>query len=149
MQPNHPDTRAAPDAEDHPGGVAARCFMLAEQIGGGPVHDALVAMGQDYSARARAAAQTAGFRIELAHNSRDRARFWPLRLFAELLAPLPPLPARRDAPAARPAAQPQSQRSAQPQARRAAPVNAPSAPTKRSQRASRMFRMHALARIES
>ena len=121
--------------------MAAHCFRLAEQIGGGPVHDALVAMGQDYTVRARNAVRTAASRIEREHGSRDGAGFWPLRLFAELLAPLPARPARRDAPAAH--------RAAQPQARRAAPAITPSAPTKPSRRASRMFRLHALARIES
>jgi hypothetical protein len=141
MQAGLPDTRDAPDADDHPAAVAAHCFRLAEQIGGGPVRDALIAMAQDYSMRARATARTAAFRIELDHESRDSKRFWPVRLFAELLAPLPPRPARRETTAARPAAQPQ--------ARRTAPAVAPSAPAKRPQRASRMFRMHALARIES
>jgi hypothetical protein len=141
MQANLPDTRGAPDAEDHPAAVAAHCFRLAEQIGGGPVRDALLAMGQDYSMRARASARTAALRVELEHESRDSARFWPLRLFAELLAPLPPRPARHDTTAVRPAAQPQ--------ARRAAPAVTPNPPIKPSRRASRMFRLHALARIES
>jgi hypothetical protein len=141
MQANLPDTRGAPDAEDHPAAVAAHCFRLAEQIGGGPVRDALIAMGQDYSMRARATARTAALSIELEHSRHDDTRFWPLRLFAELLAPLPPRPARRDTTAARPAAPPT--------ARRAAPAVTPSAPIKPPRRASRMFRMHALARIES
>jgi hypothetical protein len=134
------------DAADPPGAIASHCFKLAEQIGGGPVRDALVEMGRDYSARARETAQTAGFRLELARSRQDGPGFWPLRLFADLLAPLPARPARREVRSAPVAIQPATT----PQARHAAaPVAAPRAPAKRSQRASRMFRMHALASIES
>jgi len=145
MQANPAEFCGATDAAPAPAAVASHCFKLAEQIGGGPVRDALVAMGRDYSGRARETAQKAAFRIELAHSRQDRTGVWPFNLLAELLAPLPPRPVQRAAPA--PA--PQPQRAAPPQARRAAPAVARSAPSKPPQRASRLFRLHALASIES
>jgi hypothetical protein len=144
MKPRLPDPKAAAAPEDYPGAVSAHCFELAAQLGGGPVRDALIAMGHDYSARARETAQTVGFRLELARSRQDDAGFRPLRLLAELLAPLPPRPA------ARPAAQPQTRPAAAPQTQyAAAPTVARDAPVKPSKRAPRLFRMHALTVIDS
>jgi hypothetical protein len=150
MDPKHSKPGAAADDEPLAGAVAARCFKLAERIGGGPVRDALVAMGRDYSMRAKETAQTAAFRIELEHSREASSSFWPLRVLTDLFAPLPPQPVRREAPAvddARPAA-PAGRAAAKPQVRRAASAVASGAPAKRSPHTSRLFRMHALTPIE-
>jgi hypothetical protein len=131
MPANQPDHATGTDAENC-GAVASRCFTLASQLAGGPVRDALLAMGRDYTAQARETAQTAGFRIEL-ERSRSDTRGWPLRVLTDLFAPLPP-PVKRVAPPA-------------PAARTTMPAARPAAQSR--QHASRMFRLHALARIES
>ena len=141
MQARQAEPSGTMDAEEHPAAFASRCFQLAAQIGGGPVHEALAAMGRDYSARARETAQTAGFRIELERGRQETASFWPLRVLTDLLAPLPPRPPRRTAPA-------KVQYAAPPPARRATPAVAHSAPAEPPRRGSRLYRLHALARIE-
>jgi hypothetical protein len=145
MQARYAELSGATDAQDHPAAVASHCFELARQIGGGPVCEALAAMGRDYSARARETAQTAGFRIELERNRPDDTRFWPLRVLSELCAPLP---ARHAAPAVRPTAPAKVQHAAPAPARPTTPAVARSAPAERPRRGSRLYRLHALGRIE-
>lgn len=78
------------------GAVAARCFQLAGQMRGGPVRDALLAMGRDYAARARDASRLAG------RGPAEEGRAPPAgllgRLFAfvtDFAAPLPAPPSSR------------------------------------------------------
>ncbi len=86
---------------------AAHCFRQADQLKGGPVRDALRAMGRQYAARAREKAQTASFRWELdrsqraaSHSLLGRALEALARWFEPLVAPPPvPVVARRTAPA--------------------------------------------------
>jgi hypothetical protein len=123
--------------------VAARCFTLAEQIGGGPVREALLAMGRDYTERARQTARATADRITREYEVREAPRSTLARWMSDLFDPLPqqPAPARRAAPTTRvSAAMPQ-------QARVAAPMAQGSAQPA-SRRTSRLYRMHALTRLD-
>src|SRR5258706_12463616 len=64
-------TRLLDDQPEQPGAVAARCRHLADQLAGGPVRDALLAMARDYTRRAVDAARTAPFRLELERSERS------------------------------------------------------------------------------
>ena len=136
-----------PARPDDAGAVAADCYRLAGQIGGGAVRDALLEMGRDYTARARDSVRTAQFRVELAHSQPAATGFWPLRILADLFAPLPAEPVRTTPPVRRAAA------TAEPTVRTPAPrAPAPVAPparTKSTPRTSRLFRLHALSVVES
>jgi hypothetical protein len=87
-------TVTPPDDRDDisAGAVAARCFHLAAQLRGGPVRDALLAMGRDYVGRARDGARSAAVRIDA---KRSQAGASPSNLFRTLVEPLP----RRAVPA--------------------------------------------------
>jgi hypothetical protein len=133
---------------DDAGAISAQCFRLAGQLKGGPVRDALLAMGRDYATRARASARTAAFRIELAASQRAAPRQPLAQLFDALSDWLAPI--ARPA-AARPAATvaPATTRVARvPGVAR--PQPAPAAPAAaKPQRGSRLFRAHALGRLGS
>jgi hypothetical protein len=131
MNPTALDGHFTSEPEPCPGAVAAHCFRLAEQLAGGPVRDALLAMGRDYTARARDVARTNAFRLELANSQPPARGLRALRLLTELFEPLPQ-PTRRALPAA-----PQPVRVAAPTARQ------PAAPP----RGSRLYRMHAVGAI--
>src|SRR5258708_3952192 len=123
-------------ADDDAGAVAARCFQLAGQLTGGPVRDALLAMGRDYTLRARDAAQTASFRREVARGQAPSPRAPLGRLLdflAEWTAPVP----RAKTPQRAVVVAPTVQRAA-----RAQPAPERIAP----QRGSRLYRLHALTR---
>ena len=133
--------------------VAARCFTLAEQIGDGPVRDALLAMGRDYTERARQTARATAARITREYDVREYGvreapRSTLARWMSDLFDPLPqqPAPARRAAPTTRVSAvMPQPIRLEQARmAAPAAPRNAQPAP----RRGSRLYRMHALTRLD-
>jgi hypothetical protein len=134
---NPTDDSFRTDAEPGPGAVAAHCFRLAEQIGGGPVRDALLAMGRDYAGRAHDAARTSAFHFELAQSQRPAHGLRALHLLAELLEPLPQATRRAPPPSAAPAV-PRPGRVAAPTAL------APAAPPPRR---SRLYRTHAVSAI--
>ena len=126
------------EAGEDPGTTAARCFHLANQLGGGPVRDALLAMGRDYSTRARAAARTVAVRPAVARLAPPPNRFAGIvDAIIDWLAPMSPpaAPARRVPVAmtvrAEPAAVPRQATPARPSAQR--------------KRGSRLFRTHALS----
>jgi hypothetical protein len=146
IRPNTP--RRSPERHDDAAGVAADCYRMADQIGGGPVRAALMEMGRDYATRARDTARTAAFRLELERSEREASGFWPLRLLADLLAPLPAQPVRHAAPTPRPAAT-SAMPASQPPVRRTTTPVAPRAASKPAARSSRLFRMHALAIVDS
>lgn len=79
------DDRALPG--EAPGAVAARCFHLAQQIGPGPVRQALLEMALDYTGRARDSAKAAKLTIELSHVDAQSVpmRLAPLRRIVSLL----------------------------------------------------------------
>jgi len=124
------------DADPGPGAVSAHCFRLAGQLAGGPVRDALLAMGHDAAGRAREAAQLSAFRLAIAQSQPPAPRgSRVLRLLADLLEPLP-APQRRARPPApattvKPAAQP------------APRLAAPGTPA----RGSRLYRTHSVGAI--
>jgi hypothetical protein len=137
-----------PERPDDAGAVAADCYRLAGQIGGGAVRDALLEMGRDYTSRARDTARTAKFRVEQAQRQPDAAGFWPLRILADLFAPLPVEPARRITPVAR-RVSPSAVPAIRPPAQRATTPAAPPVRTKAAPRSSRLFRLHALGVVQS
>jgi hypothetical protein len=136
-------------ASDDAGAISAQCFRLAGQLAGGPVRDALLAMGRDYAARARATAQTAGFRFELAASQRAAPAKPLAQLFDALsqwLAPIAP-PAARSAETGVPAATRSARTPGVARTPRAAAPTA--APAAKPARGSRLFRAHALGRFGS
>ena len=140
-----PRSSAVLPTDSNDAAVAADCFRAAAQMSGGRVRDALLAMGRDYSARARAAAQTASFRIELAQARHAAPASWLGRLL-EALMPATPVrraTARVGAPAIAQTTAPAGARPAG--TTRPAPVRPqPNQPARASARGTRLFRMHAL-----
>jgi hypothetical protein len=139
-QPTSPPPRAA---HDDAGAFAARCYHLADQLAPGPVRDALLALGRDYSGRARDTARSAPVRVALAHASRNQARGLLAKLaeaverwFAPLPSPAPAI-ARPAAPASAAPARAAGQR---PRAAAMAPRPVATSP----RRGSRLFRVNAL-----
>jgi hypothetical protein len=127
------------------GGVAADCYRAAGQMAGGPVREALLAMGRDYSARARATARTAAFRLELDRAHHAAPASWLARLL-EFLVPATPArrantPVRASTPPS--VVAPAAVRVARP-ARPSAVQRALGQPTRPAARGSRLYRMHAL-----
>lgn len=131
---------------DDAAAVAADCFRAAGQMAGGPVRDALLAMGREYSARAHATARAASFRIELEQARRAAPASW-LDGLLEFFMPVTQT-RRASAPVvATPTARPIASTGARHRiAGSSATKRPPDQPTRAPTRArgSRLFRMHAL-----
>ncbi len=128
-------TRLLDDQPEQPGAVAARCRHLADQLAGGPVRDALLAMARDYTRRAVDAARTAPFRLELERSERDASALRVFEAFDRFVDNVRGTTARASLP---PVAT----------AQHAAPVvavtQAVPQPKVSPRRASRLYRIHAL-----
>jgi hypothetical protein len=138
MPTNLPDPRLADlagDPPEQPGAVAARCRHLADQLAGGPVRDALLAMARDYTRRALDTARAAPFRLELERHERDDTALKVFAAFDRFVDNVRGATARASLP---PVAT----------AQHAAPVVAATQavpqPTVSPRRASRLYRIHAL-----
>lgn len=139
---DEPETEAPVAPRGDEGAVAAHCFHLAGQLRGGPVRDALLAMGRDYAARARDASRLASRDAGPSAADPGRATLLGrlLGFVTDFAAPLPP----RATPPASVAVTVRVETVsvvAQPRASNAAPPPAPVPAAAPPRRRSRLFRI--------
>ncbi len=151
MRASQTVTPVPANAEEDDGAVAARCFHLAAGMAPGPIRDALLAMGREYSTRARARVRTMPSRPARGETARAARVSLLTRMVDQLTTWLEPVPARapRRAPAPQPGAAMPRIAAADRRPTAVAPSAQPARATPTPQRArvnrgARLFRINAL-----